>query len=129
MKFKEAGFDSEKYFATGLIFTVLSLYCISIYGYFSNQQEEIPSYHNDVTALVPPSNSEPLKSASSLEVARTSSILNITNGEEALFQPINAGSRIYVPGTECTLTDLNLTPAGVLYGIPETCDFLLEGVE
>lgn len=125
MKLLDPNIASEKYFATGLIFTILSLYCASIYMYFSDDPGITTGYDNiraQVTA--PPGD---IDNASVLDITRTSSILSASGNEgEALFRPINAGTQVYVPGTKCTLTDLNLAPSGILYGIPDTCKFLVE---
>tara|TARA_Y100000385_G_C12801365_1_gene512031 strand:+ start:351 stop:734 length:384 start_codon:yes stop_codon:yes gene_type:complete len=124
MKLLDPDIASEKYFATGLIFTILSLYCASIYTYFSNDSGLTTLRDVNVQVMIPQGD---IDNDSILDMTRTSSVLSSSEDEvEALFRPINAGTRVYVPGTKCTLTDLNLAPTGVLYGVPDTCKFLIE---
>ena len=107
---------SEKHYATAVIFTVLALYSVSVYSYFS----------------APAATAVPLSAAQTAEVFNPSveltQTLTSTNQQtEQLFRPINTDNSVFVPGALCTLTDKNFTPAGTLYQLSPSCDFVARG--
>ena len=109
--------NSEKHYMVGLIAAVLTLYSASVYNYYKPGATE-PSNVAQVTETPDP--------VGSSEFTNT---LNIQQPDAGLiFRPINSNRSIYVPGSNCTITDTNLSPAGHFRELPYGCDFLNVGV-
>ena len=106
----------EKHYATAVIFTVLALYSVSVYSYFSG-----------TTATAVPLNPAQTAEVFDPSVELTQTLTSASPQAEQLFRPINTDSSVFVPGALCTLTDKNFTPVGTLYQLSPSCDFVTEG--
>lgn len=102
---------SESYFTVGMILSVLTLYGLSVYSHFSSEDLDQRAY------AYPAGSEEAQREAGKILDA-------INTGNNNLFKPIGE-STLYVPGTNCQVTNGNLLPSGRLYQIPENC-FLVE---
>lgn len=102
--------NNDSYFTAGMILTVLSLYSLSVYTYFSDVEvvQSAYAYH-------------PESDEAKQEVGKILEAISTENNN--LFRPIGE-STVYIPGANCQVTNNNLSPAGLLHEIPQACFFV-----
>jgi len=104
--------NSEKHYMVGLIVAVLGLYSASIYNYYK------PDANTVINVATAAEVADPIGTSEYANTLNTQQL-----GEGLIFRPINSSRTIYVPGSNCTITDANLAPAGFFRELPYGCSF------